>query len=398
MRTFGFGPRFGCSRWALHAAVCCAAAACFAAPAAVLAQDAPPEAAAKPAKGKRAKAAGPAVGPSQSADGAAPKDPAAALASYNTGVKAYQAAKYDQAIQSLNVAVNGGLATQQMAKALYYRGASYQHQGQSGQAISDLTSALFFKPGLDESERASALSIRGAAYKSAGLDDTGASVARMAGPTETGAVPPTSSRMSATTASEQQGSGSGPLSGVGNFFGGLFGGSSSQEAKPAAPPEPAPVAVAAAAPATAGGEAEVLPWANRPVTLGAAASSSDAASEPAPAPAVKKVAAAPKKPVKKAAVAAAAPAAEAGAPATAGAKVRIQVASVKSRDEASAIIAKVKKLGGGLASAPTDVDESAFGGSTFYRVKVGPFANAASAQAPCKALKAGGLDCLVTAE
>jgi cell division septation protein DedD len=82
-----------------------------------------------------------------------------------------------------------------------------------------------------------------------------------------------------------------------------------------------------------------------------------------------------------------------------GGAFRIQVAAVKSRDEASAVISKIQAAGGSLASASSTVDETTFGAmGTFYRVRLGPYANAAAAKPDCDALKASGLDCLVTAK
>ena len=48
----------------------------------------------------------------------------------------------DQAAQALSQALQGGLPSRQMAKALYHRGVAYRRQGKPAQAISDLTSAL----------------------------------------------------------------------------------------------------------------------------------------------------------------------------------------------------------------------------------------------------------------
>ena len=74
-------------------------------------------------------------------------------------------------------------------------------------------------------------------------------------------------------------------------------------------------------------------------------------------------------------------------------------AIVPGKPEASEVLAKLKAAGGMLAEAPASVDEATFGTmGTFYRVRLGPYANAAAAKAPCDALKASGLDCLVTAK
>lgn len=326
------------------------------------AQTAPQQAAPKAAKPKRAKAPAAAQPPSDAAPAA--KDPAVALAAYTSGVKAYQAGQFDSAILSLNSAINnGGLAANLMAKALYYRGAASQQSGKSGQAISDLTSALWFKTGLDPAERVEATKFRTAAYRDAGLPET--PLAGQSAPSETGTL---SSGLTTTQPASQAASG---------LFGNLFGGSKSQTTAPpvqAAPPAPAPSAPVAVA---ATGEPEVLPWAKGPATQDAV---------PAETPA-----------------AAVAPKAAAKAPAAKPAKsskpgdFRVQVAAVKTRDEASAIVSKLQTLGGAIAATPSAVDETTFGSmGKFFRVRLGPYASAAEAKAPCEALKASGLDCLVT--
>ncbi len=88
----------------------------------------------------------------------AEKKPASTgVKSYEAGAKAFEAGKYGPAIQSLSSALSmGGLSSQQMAKALYYRGAAYRKTGKSAQAISDLTSAVWLKNGLSDADRAAA--------------------------------------------------------------------------------------------------------------------------------------------------------------------------------------------------------------------------------------------------
>ena len=367
MRRTGFG------QGGTAAALICAAILSAALFPAALAQDAAPPAPATRTKSKAQK-----PGPAQDAAAPAVKDPAAAMAAYSSGVKAYQAGKFDAAVASMNAAVQGGgLPSNLLAKALYYRGAAFQQQGKPGQAISDLTSALWLKGGLDEAERAEATKYRASAYRDAGLGESGQAPAGSsagaadAGGLNTGSIGPAPGPQLSAFPPEGPTEPASGL-GIGNLFGNLFGGSKPGQvaAAPAQPPAVAPPAPPAPAGAqAAGGEPEVLPWAK----------SSAATSAPAPAkPAGKPVALAASK--------------KAGA-------YRIQVAAVKSRDEASAIISKVQALGGAVAAAGTTVDEATFGSmGTFYRVRLGPFANAAATKAPCSALKASGLDCLVTAK
>ena len=67
----------------------------------------------------------------------------------------------------------GNLPPAIMAKALLYRGIAYRQQKLPAQAIADLTSALWLKGGLGESDRADALRQRTSAYQEAGLRDGG---------------------------------------------------------------------------------------------------------------------------------------------------------------------------------------------------------------------------------
>lgn len=91
---------------------------------------------------------------------------------YEKGARSFEAGKYEAAITSLTSSLSaGGLTSQQMAKALYYRGLAYRKQGKNPLAISDLTSAIWLKSGLSDTERAVAIDQRQAAYREAGLGD-----------------------------------------------------------------------------------------------------------------------------------------------------------------------------------------------------------------------------------
>jgi tetratricopeptide (TPR) repeat protein len=121
-----------------------------------------------------ADAAKKAPAPGQPLDEAAQKqkDAAAARANYENGVKQYQSGKYQQASDDLSAALRvGGLPGPDMAKALYYRGLAYKKQSKPGLAISDLTSALWLKDGLNDADRKAATAERAEAYRMAGLGD-----------------------------------------------------------------------------------------------------------------------------------------------------------------------------------------------------------------------------------
>jgi hypothetical protein len=360
---------------------------------------------------------------------AAEKKPAASgVKSYEAGAKAFEAGKFGPAIQSLSTALStGGLSSQQMAKALYYRGAAYRKTGKSAQAISDLTSAVWLKNGLTDADRAAAMEQRQAAYQEAGLGtatpigtpplDAPAAVAKAAQPSPitppaTPAAAPADSATSSWSASSEKSAAeasvpnlstpsggyatlsspdapslsalpqgdaaapSTPVSNVGSaignagsavsgFFGGMFGGGNTATADPSTN-----VATATAPPAP------------QPPPAAGWDSTTSVVAAPAKAD-VKSVA---KK--KTAAVDT--------ARTTAAGKYRLQVGIVSSRDEAEQITSRLRaEHAQAIGTAAPAIDEVTFGNGTFYRVQVGPYASAAEPGQFCTALKPKGYDCLV---
>jgi cell division septation protein DedD len=81
-------------------------------------------------------------------------------------------------------------------------------------------------------------------------------------------------------------------------------------------------------------------------------------------------------------------------------KFRVQVAMVRSQDEAMAVAAKVKRdYAGALAAREPEIDQAVVGNmGSFYRVRVGPFATQNEGQQACARLKGSGLDCLVVTQ
>ncbi len=166
-----------------HARVCAAFAATMVLSTALLmvpsqaqdapAQDAPAQdAPAKPTAAKGAAKTAVPVTPAAAVAAKKQKETEAAKRAYDAGIKSYQAGKFEPAVQSLSAALRGGgLSSQEMARGLYYRGLAYKKQSKPGLAISDLTSALWLKNGLNDADRQSATAERAEAYKSAGLGD-----------------------------------------------------------------------------------------------------------------------------------------------------------------------------------------------------------------------------------
>src|SRR6476660_1854689 len=102
------------------------------------------------------------------------QDPVEAQRTIEAALKLLEVGKPDQATQALTTVLNGGnLPPAIMAKALLYRGIAYRQQKKPAQAIADLTSALWLKGGLSETERADGLRQRAAAYQEAGLSQGG---------------------------------------------------------------------------------------------------------------------------------------------------------------------------------------------------------------------------------
>ncbi|RUO97211.1 SPOR domain-containing protein [Hyphomicrobium sp.] len=124
-----------------------------------------------------AQPAGP--GAQQPAPGNAEEQQKAQLAevarkSYDAGLKEFAAGRTQSAIEQLTTAVKSGvLKPSEMAKALLTRGLAYKKENKPGQAISDLTSAIWLKNGLSPAEQKSAIAERSQAYQMAGLQDTG---------------------------------------------------------------------------------------------------------------------------------------------------------------------------------------------------------------------------------
>lgn len=337
----------------------------------------------------------------------AKKDPEAAARNLEAGIKAYESGKNEQAVGSITMALqNGGLPSQSVARALYYRGAAYRKQAKPAQAIADLKSALWLKGGLTEAERSDAVAQHAAAYKEAGLGEAppvertvaaapasapAAASTPSASPPAASAAAPLQVSMAASpatgAATPQMGlapaetgtaSAAAPVQtssggGVAGFFSNLFGGGS----------EPAPTAQAASA-------APVTTASTRPAEPEVSSWSSTTSVKPA-ASAQAKVAAVEAAPAKPAAHAA--PAASAK---KASGKYRLEIGTTTSRDEAQSIAQRVKaEHGRDLASREPEIDEGTFGTSRYYRVGVGPYANAEEPGRLCAALKAKGVDCLV---
>jgi len=76
---------------------------------------------------------------------------------------------------------------------------------------------------------------------------------------------------------------------------------------------------------------------------------------------------------------------------------RLQIATVRSRKEADAVAARLRNEHANVLSGRRlEVDETVFGNmGTFYRVRLGPYADVKEPKSFCDELRPKGYDCLV---
>lgn len=194
---------------------------------------------------------------------------------------------------------------------------------------------------------------------------------------------------SAPAASSPGGTVSNPLAGAGSavsgFFGNIFGsGTSSSQAASTE----APTAV------TTGSTAQTLGW-GQETTVSTAQTSSmvqRGPESPTELPwAGPQTAAAPPPVAAKTKTASAGPA---------GGAYKLQVAAVRSRDEAERLARSLDAYPGVQSGAvSSEIDEAVIGSmGTFYRVRLGPYADAKEPTQLCKTLRPQGFDCLVVTQ
>jgi hypothetical protein len=361
----------------------------------------------------------PADEPAEKEGGENDKQKVAVLAqrALEAGIKLYESGKTDEAVKTLDVALHGGLSSQQVARAFYYRGLANRKLGKPGLAISDLTSAVWLKDGLAGPEREAALKNRIAAYQDAGISNvpdlptptfaadppstSGWQTAMNGSPVAPAPAAPSAPAPAASTSSSSpaHAPGSAPAAtsttngppapstssgGIGGFFSSIFGGGSSStpnandgtvSTSSITPPPPQPAAAPAQQTTGWGQTTQVATPAPGP-DIGAAFVTQVSTSEKA-SRAEKTVAS--REP---------------------SGKFRLQVAAVRSRSEADALAAKLMASHGGeLGSRQPEISEAVLGSmGTFYRVRVGPYADAKEPQQLCGGLRSSGFDCLVVTQ
>ena len=78
--------------------------------------------------------------------------------------------------------------------------------------------------------------------------------------------------------------------------------------------------------------------------------------------------------------------------------IRLNVASVPSRQEAQTVLDRIKREhGGSLLSRELTIEETAAGSGAVYNVRIGRFANAEESRELCAQLRKSGLQCLILA-
>lgn len=310
-------------------------------------------------------------------------------AALDAAEKALDGGKADQTAQQIQRLLAGGrLEPRAMARALYLRGAAFHKQGKHAQAIADLTSALWLKGGLFDSDRAAATALRSEAYREAGLGDVadvkkagsspGAWQTAATADAAVGGQRNSESRRNAEAKDAAAAPKSAPSS-LSGFFANLFGGGSASSANASSAQTETLRSPPAKQPSV--GEA----WSTSVEAKPAANAKHEASirQETAALPSGEKTAF-------KAAVVAS----------KAQGRYRVQVAAVRARADAESLAARLsKEHAAALGGRQPEVDETVIGNmGTFYRVRLGPFADATEPGALCTKLRGVGLDCLVMAE
>jgi hypothetical protein len=365
------------------------------------------------------------------ADGKSGRAPAEIDRQLDTAAKSLTSGDADGATKTLDsVLAGGGLGNKHVARALYLRGVAHRKKGRPAQALADLTSAIWLKDGLNEADRAAALKERSEVSGELGVAESGApaSVAS-SGPSPSAPPPATQQPSSQTSLLKPPSASSAAFSDTG------FPSTASPPRRAPPPRDPAPSAAKAVAPATSSWQSEtqaeqkptpaapaqtaaknppkVQPPGKAPSTAGEGlgeflsglfgGGSSKQPAQPqqrsawvpsttttdAPAQTASVPADRGKRPAGSSSIATSA-VSQTGA-------YRLQVATLRSRTEADAVAARLRKEHGPIIGAhKLDVDQTVYGNmGTFYRVRVGPFGSANEPKALCDQLRPKGYDCLV---
>ncbi len=352
----------------------------------------------------------------------------------DSAAKALDGGNADAAMSALyGILSGGGLSNPHMARALYLRGLAHRKKNRPAQAIADLTSAIWLKDGLNEKDRAAALNARGEATREVGIAAPASNGGESAPATQSASsappeVAPSRARVAASSRPTAN-----ALSEAG------FSRSASPFSSPSPAPEPPPTRSAASAPATGpaisswesttkiDAKGRELPSQTRrqasrapadpPASSGGGfgsfftglfsggssattAPSADTGGSAQWRPRTERAETAKVAEHKSARVARAEPSGNATTIATSAVPkgaYRLQIATVRSRKEANAVATRVRgEYAGAIGNRQIEIDETVFGGmGTFYRVRLGPYANMSEPKVLCDQLRPKGYDCLV---
>jgi hypothetical protein len=293
------------------------------------------------------------------------------------------------------------------ARALAVRGEARLKLGRLAEAIADLDNALWVKGGVQGAERERATAARADAYRQAGLGKS-AQIAAVAAKTPADASPPTpqappQKRAAATnwkaeafattspppspvTAAPREPAPAAKGGGIGSFFSNLFGQGplSTGSTKSAEAGVPSPSAAASERIA---------------VTSSYAPQRGPAGSDAAPVAETGRARPPGKPHEARTAAVAASPAAPTtpAAVSSAATGFQLQLAAVRTRPEAEALGATVRKLHpDAMRGRHFDVTEAVYGNmGRFYRLRIGGFATKVESLALCASLRNQGHDCMV---
>lgn len=371
----------------------------------------------------------------------------------DSAAKTLDAGNADAAMSALDrILSGGGLSNSHMARALYLRGLAHRKKGRPAQAIADLTSAIWLKDGLNEKDRAAALSARGEATREVGIAAPASGGGGAAPAAQSASAPPEAAAPPSRVAASSR-----PVANALSEAG--FSRSTSPFSSSSSTPEAQPAPARSAGPAASAGpvtsswqstttvdakgrqrpseprqqvSAAPLPASPSPVSRAPAdpppssgggigsfftglfsgtssatkAPSADAGGSAQWRPRTERAETAEKPPVAKAAehksarVARALPSKDARTIATSAVSrgaYRLQLATVRSRKEANAVATRLRsEYAGAIGNRQIEIDETVFGGmGTFYRVRLGPYANVSEPKVLCDQLRPKGYDCLV---
>ena len=331
------------------------------------------------------------------------------------GVSSFSNGKYDATVRQMNAVLQGDkVSPNEAAKALYFRGLSYQKLGQSTRAIADLGAAIWL--GLSPSERTTALVNRSLAYRATGLktqadaelasarkDDNNGQVDKLlASNGGTGADTPSVGGFATEVRAEDRRSTIASASQEKPGFGKTVTPQPPTRTADAASPGSWTTTAPEAAPSSSSGNRLTRWWGS------IRSSSSD--STPAPTPAA---APSPKPPVVSSPwttqtqtessaagpalgtrVATASPADP--MPSVGGGNYRLQLSPTRSEAEAKELWQKVAKQNQQLARLEPHIEKTDMGNlGTFYRLQIGHFPDKAESLKLCNALKRSGVDCFL---